>query len=457
MPHGIVRSLADNAVDPFTGPDLLSMQAKFIVTSSLWRSLRHRNYRLYLSGQLVSVCGTWMQQVALSWLVYRLTGSATLLGVVSFASQVPIFGLGAVGGAISDRYSCHRVAVWTQCAALVQALVLSLLTLMGWIQPSHIILLGVALGTVYAFDMPARQALVHKLVEVEDLGNAVALNSSMINAARIVGPALAGLVVAKFGEGVCFMINAVSYVAVIAALLAMKLPERRESAPPSSIGRSLLEGGRYTLATTPIRDVLLLLGVVGFMGMPYMTLMPVFASQVHKSGADALGLMFGAVGLGALMGALFLAQRKSIIGLGRIIVVATLGFGLGLILFTISRLFWLSLLLLTGVGCAWMVLIAGSNTALQTLADNNMRGRVMSLFSMMLVGMAPFGSLLAGWAADQIGATLVVAIGGGVCAVAGMIFARHLPQLRVAARAILAARGIVRETTVKEGAAPSQP
>jgi MFS family permease len=413
------------------------------MTSSLWRSLRHRNYRLYLAGQLVSVCGTWMQQVALSWLIYRLTGSATLLGVVGFASQIPIFALGAVGGAISDRHSCHRVAVWTQCAALVQALVLSLLTLMGWIHPLHIIVLGVALGIVYAFDLPARQALVHQLVDTEDLANAVALNSSMINAARIVGPALAGLVVATFGEGVCFMINAVSYLAVIAALLAMKLPERREPARSISLRQSLLEGGRYTLATTPIRDVLILLGVVGFMGMPYMTLMPVFAGQIHKSGADALGLMFGAVGLGALIGALFLAQRKNIVGLGRIIVIATWGFGIGLVVFTVSRLFWLSLLLLVGVGCGWMVLIAASNTALQTLADNDMRGRVMSLFSMMLIGMAPFGSLLAGWAADQVGAPLVVAIGGGFCAVAGMIFARQLPRLREAARPILAARGIV--------------
>lgn len=429
---------------------------KFSTPSPLWRSLRHRNYRLYLTGQLVSVCGTWMQQVALSWLVYRLTGSATLLGVVGFASQIPIFALGPIGGVISDRYSCHRVAVWMQCAALAQALLLSLLTLMGWIQPLHIILLGSALGVVYAFDMPARQALVHELVDAEDLANAVALNSSMINAARIVGPALAGLVVAKYGEGVCFMINALSYLAVIVALLMMKLAERpRREATTISIGRSLVEGYRYTLATTPIRDLLILLGVVGVMGMPYMTLMPVFAAHVHRSGADALGMMFGAVGLGALIGALFLAQRKNIIGLGRVIVVATVGFGVGLIVFTVAKVFWLSLLLLVGVGCGWMVLIAASNTALQTLADNEMRGRVMSLFSMMLVGMAPFGSLLAGWAADQVGAPLVVAIGGGFCAVAGIIFARQLPRLREAAKPILAARGIVLESNVNEGKASS--
>jgi MFS family permease len=430
-----------------TVPRFVPMPLKSTASSPLWRSLRHRNYRLYLTGQLVSVCGTWMQQVALSWLVYRLTGSATLLGVVGFASQIPILGLGPLGGVISDRYSCHRVAVWTQCAALAQALILASLTLMGWIQPWHIILLGAALGVVYAFDMPARQALVHELVEPEDLANAVALNSSMINAARIVGPALAGLVVAKFGEGVCFIVNAASYIATILALLMMKFATRpRQETTAISIRRSLIDGYRYTLATTPIRDLLILLGVVGVMGMPYMTLMPVFAAHVHKSGADALGTMFGAVGLGALIGALFLAQRKNIIGLGRVIVVATVGFGVGLMFFTVARVFWLSLLLLVGVGYGWMVLIAASNTVLQTLADDAMRGRVMSLFSMMLVGMAPFGSLLAGWSADQVGAPLVVAIGGGFCAVAGIVFARQLPRLREAAKPILAARGIDLET-----------
>ena len=394
-----------------------------------------------------------MQQVAQSWLIYRLTGSATLLGIVGFATQIPVFGLGPIAGVIIDRYSPHRVTVLTQSAALVQALLLSLLTLMGWVQPAHIILLGFVLGIVNAFDMPARQALVNQMVGAKDLSNAVALNSSMINAARIVGPGLAGIVVARVGEGACFTINAVSYLAVIMALLAMKLPKKSdESARQFSIAHSLVEGLRYTLATVPIRDVLLLLGLVGFMGMPYMTLMPVFAAEIHKSGADALGLMLGAVGFGALIGALFLAQRATVLGLGRIIVIATLGFGLGLIVFTVSRVFWLSLVILMGVGFGWMVLIAASNTALQTLADNEMRGRVMSLFSMMLVGMAPFGSLLAGWLADRIGAPLVVATGGAFCAVAGVIFARELPKLRAAARPILVARGIIVDPTAGDEA-----
>src|SRR5206468_9438652 len=347
---------------------------------------------------------------------------------------------------VSARYSSHRVALWTQTAALLQAIILAVLTLAGWIQPLHIILLGVVLGVVNAFDMPARQALVHRLIAPDDLANAVALNSAMINAARIIGPGLAGLVVAKLGEGACFLINSASYLAVIVALLGMKLPPQRMiQTKPLSIVHSLAEGFRYALRITPIRDVLLLLGVVGVMGMPYITMMPVFAADVHKGGADALGLMMGAVGLGALIGALYLAWRSSVIGLGRVIVVATIGFGLALIVFTVSKLYWLSLLLLIAVGLGWMVMIAASNTALQTLADDVMRGRVMSLFTLMLVGMAPFGSLLAGWLADRIGAPLIVAIGGAICAFAALVFARQLPRLRAAARPILIARGIIVE------------
>ena len=424
------------------------MQLSFLTESPLWRSLRHRNYRLYLTGQLVSVCGTWMQQVAQSWLVYRLTDSATLLGVVGFATQIPVFALGAMGGVISDRYSSHRVAVWTQSAALLQAVILSILTLTGWVQPVHIVFLGVLLGIVNAFDMPARQALMHRLVDVEDLANAVALNSSMINAARIIGPSIAGLIVARLGEGICFLINAASYSAVIVALLAMKFPPQAETANPRlSLRSSLAAGFRYAAATEPIRDTLLLLAVVGFMGMPYITLMPVFAADIHQGGANALGLMMGAVGAGALIGALSLAWRKSVIGLGRVIATATIGFGAALVAFTLAKWFWLTLLFLIAVGICWMVLIAGCNTALQTLSDNAMRGRVMSLFSMMLIGMAPFGSLLAGWAADHIGAPLVVAGGGTVCALAGLVFATQLPRLRAAARPILIARGVIIEPT----------
>jgi MFS family permease len=422
-------------------------------TSALWRSLRHRDYKLYLCAQLVSVCGTWMQQVAQSWLIYRLTGSATLLGVVGFASQIPIFALGPIGGVLTDRYSPHRIVVRTQTAALLQALLLASLTLSGWVQPIHIIVLGMVLGVVNALDMPARQSLVNQLVSIDDLPNAIALNSSMINAARIVGPAIAGVVVAQVGEGVCFLINAISYLVVIGALLAMRLSRQISgSAHQVSLTRSLIEGVNYALAISPIRQLLLLMGLVGFMGMPYITLMPVFAGQIHKGGADALGLMMGAVGIGALLGSLFLARRSKILGLGRIIVTAALTFGTGLILFSFSSIFSLSLAILAVVGCAWMVLVAGCNTALQSLSDDKMRGRIMSLFSMMLVGMAPFGSLIAGWSADHIGAPWVIVIGGFFCALAGLIFARQLPKLREVAIPILIARGIIPDPGADGGA-----
>jgi MFS family permease len=281
-------------------------------------------------------------------------------------------------------------------------------------------------------------------VEPDDLPNAIALNSSMINAARIVGPGLAGLLVAAFGEGFCFLINALSYLAVLWALLAMQLARTGRAAKPHlSIVHSLAEGIRYIRRSAPIRSLLLLLGALGLLGMPYMTLMPVFAGKVHGGGADALGLMMGSVGLGALSGALFLARRGALRGLGKIIVASTVGFGLGLALFTAARVFWLSLVVLLGVGCCWMVLIAACNTLLQALAADTVRGRVMSIFSMMLVGMAPFGSLLAGWLADRVGAPLVVAAGGFCCAAAGLLFARHLPRLREAALPILIERGII--------------
>jgi MFS family permease len=422
--------------------------------SALWRSLRHRNYKLYLAGQLVSVCGTWMQQVAQSWLIYRLTGSATLLGVVGFASQIPIFALGPIGGVLTDRYSSHRIVVWTQTAALIQALLLASLTLTGWVQPIHIILLGVVLGIINALDMPARQALVNQMVDTEDLPNAIGLNSSMINAARIVGPAIAGVLVAEVGEGICFLINAVSYLVVIGALLAMNISKSMpNSMQRLSLTRSLAAGVNYVFGISPIRDVLLLMGLVGFMGMPYITLMPVFAGEIYKGGADALGLMMGSVGIGALLGGLFLARRAKILGLGRIIVAAALTFGIGLIVFSFSSVFSVSLIVLGVVGCAWMVLIAGCNTSLQSLSDDAMRGRVMSLFSMMLVGMAPFGSLIGGLLADRIGAPRVIAIGGGFCAVAGIVFARQLPKLRAVAIPILIARGVIADPTIDAGTA----
>jgi len=412
-------------------------------TASLGRSLRHRNYRLYLTGQLISVCGTWMQQVALSWLVYRLTGSATLLGAVGFASQIPIFALSPLGGVVSDRFPCRRIILLTQSLALVQALLLAALTISGRVEVYQLLLLGTVLGIVNAFDMPARQTFVNQLVPVEDVPNAIALNSSMINAARIIGPSLAGILVATLGEGFCFLLNALSYLAVLWALLAMNVTESGRHAHHASIVHSLAEGVRYIAGDAPIRTLLILLGAFGLLGMPYMTLMPVFAAKTHNGGADALGVMMGAVGLGALTGALFLARRSELRGIGKVIAAAAVGFGLGLMVFTASPSFSLSLAILLVVGFCWMVLIAASNTVLQALAHERVRGRVMSIFSMSLVGMAPFGSLMMGSLADRFGAPIVVAVGGGCCAAAGLWFVRLLPRIRAAALPVLIERGII--------------
>ena len=385
-----------------------------------------------------------MQSVAQSWLVFSLTGSATALGVVSFASQIPIFVLAPIAGVINDRFSRYKIALIAQIALAVMALLLAMLTLFGHVRVWHIIVLGVLQGIVLAFDMPARQSLVNDLVDPGNLSNAIALNSSMVNAARIVGPAIAGVIVATTGEGICFLLNALSYVAVIWGLLLMKLPSVVATMEHTkSILRSLREGGTYIRETLPIRDLLLLLGLIGVMGMPYITLMPVFAGEVLRGGAHALGMMMGAVGIGALAGALILAQRSGIEGFGKIIVGATLGFGISLIAFALSRVLWLSMGFLVIVGFSWMMLIAAANTVLQTLVSDDMRGRVMSLFSMMLVGMSPFGSLLCGALADLLGAPITVSLNGCFCALGAIIFGLRLPRLRQAAVKILTARGPV--------------
>jgi MFS family permease len=413
----------------------------------MWRSLRHRNYRLYLSGQLVSLCGTWMQQIAQSWLVYRLTGSATALGIVSFAGQIPVFVLAPIAGVFSDRFSRYKIALFGQILLAILALALAVLTLFGDIRVWHIVVLGLAQGIILAFDMPARQSLVNQLVDAENLSNAIALNSSIVNAARILGPAVAGIVVATVGEGICFFINALSYLAVIWGLLLMKLPASPQSRAGSlSILGSLSEGASYIRDTLPVRDLLLLLGLIGLMGMPYITLMPVFAGEIIRGGAHALGMLMGAVGAGALIGALALARRSGILGLGKVIVAATSGFGVGLILFALSRMLWLSMAILVVVGFSWMMLIAASNTVLQTLAADDMRGRVMSLFSMMLVGMAPFGSLVCGSLADVMGAPITIMINGCFCALGGIMFGLRLPRLREAALPILKSKGLIQES-----------
>jgi len=388
------------------------------------RALRHRNYRLFFAGQGISLIGTWMQRVAMSWLVYRLTGSALLLGVVNFTGQAPTLLFTPFAGVIADRYDRHRLLVATQVMAMVQAVLIAVLVLTNVIAVWHLVLLSLFLGIVNAFDTPIRQSLIVDMIESrEDLGNAIALNSSMMNGARLVGPSIAGILIASVGEGMCFLVNAVSYVAVIAALMAMTIAPKKMRAQRPHIWEAWREGVIYAFGSPPIRSVLVLLAVVSFMGMPYATLLPIFAQEVLHGGAQTLGFLMGAAGIGALIGAMFLASRDSMLGLETVLVVAAMIFGTGLIGFSLSRIFWLSCGLMIVSGSGMMVHMAAANTLVQTLVDDDKRGRVMSLHTMSVRGMVPLGSLIAGGLASQIGAPATLTLGGICCVLGALIFA----------------------------------
>lgn len=417
------------------------------------RSLKHRNYQLFFAGQLISLIGTWMQTVAESWLVYRLTGSSALLGISAAASQIPVFIFAPLGGATADRVNRHRIIVTTQAISMVLPLILAALTFTGTVRVWHVFVLAGCLGVVNAFDLPARQAFLMDMVGREDLINAIAMNSSMFNGARVVGPAVAGLLVAAVGEGWCFLLNGVSYVAVITGLLLMKAPAFTRPANQGSPWRDVVDGFRFAGGTAPIRALLMLVAAVSFLGLPYSVLMPVFADDILHGGARGLGFLMGATGLGALAGALVVASRDGVRGLGRWVALAAGAFGVSLMLFSLSRTFWLSGSLLVISGAGVMVQLTSSNTLLQAMSPDHLRGRVMSVYSMMFMGMAPIGSLCAGWLAERIGAPHTVAIGGAGCVLVAAIFASRLPSLRGEARQLIYAQGnadtLIHETRAK--------
>jgi MFS family permease len=431
------------------------------VNRSRWqtagRALRHRNFQLFFSGQLISLIGTWMQTVAQSWLVYRLTGSGLLLGAVGFSSQIPVFLVAPIGGIVADRANRQRVVIATQTASMILAFILAGLTLTGKIQVWHVFVLAALLGVVNAFDLPGRQSFLVDMVGKEDLMNAIALNSSMFNGARVIGPAVAGILVARIGEGWCFFANAVSYIAVIIGLMLMKVHAPARVSAHTSPLVHIREGFEFVARTAPIRSLCILLGLVSAVGMPYSVLMPIFADKIlhrggqelasligsHDLGAVRLGLLMGASGVGALLGALTLAMRSGVKGLGRWVAVCCAGFGVSLILFAFSTSFWLSVFLLLPVGYFIMLQMASSNTLIQVMVPDVLRGRMMAVYSMMFMGMAPVGALLGGALSDRLGAPLTVAI-GGLASVAGALwFERQLPKIRVEARELIIAQSMV--------------
>ena len=412
--------------------------------SNIVRSLRYRNFRLFFYGQSISLIGTWIQRITVPWLVYRLTGSVFLLGLVGFAGQIPTFLMSPFAGVLIDRWNRHKILVITQILALIQAVVLALLFYEKSISVWHIAILSVFLGIINAFDMPARQSFVVDMIEKkEDLGNAIALNSSMVNSARLIGPSIAGVLISLTGEGMCFVINAVSYIFVIGFLLMMKINPRKIAIQNTNAYQKFKEGFSYTFGFIPIRYIILLLALVSLMGMPYTVLMPVFAKSILHGGSHTFGFLMGATGIGALMGAVYMASRKNAAGLEKFIPWFAVIFGLGLILFSLSTNFILSLFLLLITGFGMLMQMTSSNTILQTIVDDDKRGRVMSFYTMAFMGTAPFGSLLAGSLASKVGAPNTLLIGGVACILGAVVFMRKLPEIKRSIHPVYVRLGIV--------------
>ena len=414
------------------------------MSPGIGRALAHRNYRLFFTGQSISLIGTWITRVATSWLVFRLTGSAFLLGVVGFWGQIPTLVLAPLAGVLVDRSDRHRILIWTQALSALQSAALAILALTNTITVEWIIFLQIAQGVINAVDTPARQSFVVQMVDdPADLPNAIALNSTMVNASRIIGPSIGGLIIAAVGEGWCFAIDAVSYIAVIGSLLAMSVTAAERRTVKGNVLEELRAGYNYVAGFAPVRTSLLLLALVATMGMPYTVLMPLIATKVLHGGPHTLGFLMTASGFGAVAGALYLASRRSVLGLGRVMVYATLSFGTGLVLFSFARSLWEALLLLPFVGGGMMVQMAATNTILQTVTADHLRGRVMAFYTMAFLGTAPIGSLIAGIAAEHIGAPLTITLGGAACLVGAGWLAVRLPSIREQVRPIYVERGIL--------------
>ena len=401
---------------------------------------------VFFGGQSVSLIGTWMQQIAMSWLVYRLTNSAFLLGVVSFSSQIPIFLFASIAGVYADRWNRHRILVVTQALSMIQALTLAVLTMTGVVHVWQIIALGICLGVINAFDMPTRQSFIVEMIEKpDDLGNAIALNSFMFNGARLVGPAVAGILIGLLGEGVCFLINGLSFIGIIIALLAIKVPKRNKEVHAPRLWHDLKEGYSYAFGFAPIRYILLQLGLMSFMGMTYAVLMPIFAKDVLHGGPHTLGFLMAANGIGAITGAVYLASRQTILGLGRLIAIASAIFGAGVIAFSLSTVLAFSLSMMFVVGFGMIVQLASSNTILQSIVEEDKRGRVMSIYATALMGMAPIGNLFSGALASWIGAPATLILSGLACIIGSLLFALKLPHIRKNVLPIYLKMGIISE------------
>jgi MFS family permease len=416
----------------------------FKAINKIFSSLRSRNYRLYFTGQGLSLIGTWMQNIALSWLVYRLTGSVFLLGLIGFTSQIPTFMLAPFAGVLTDRYNRLRIMTLAQICFMLQALTMTLLVMFNLIEVWHIIVLSLVFGTISAFDAPARQSLVIDLIDnPDDLGNAIALNSAIFNGARLVGPAIAGITIATFGEGICFLLNTLSFVAVITALLYIKIPVKQVVINHTKFRKSFIEGFHYTFQSVPIRTLIVMLASLSLFGLPFIVLLPAYAKEILHGGSDTLGYLMSSLGAGALIAALYMASRKSVLGLGKIISVSVCSLGLAVLLASFSEKMYFSLIVFFFGGLAMVLSLSSMNTMLQTIADEDKRGRVMSFYAMALMGAAPIGNLLAGSIASGIGIPHTILICGAITVSAGIWFELNRKSMRKYVRSIYITKGIL--------------
>lgn len=396
----------------------------------LFRSLKYPNFRLFFAGQSISLIGTWMQRIALPWLVFELTNSAFMLGLVSFSGQIPTFIISPVAGVLADRWNRYKVLVATQILAMLQAFAVFSLVTTHSVEIWHIVALNIFLGCVHAVDIPVRQSFMIKMIDnKEDLSNAIALNSTMVNAAKLIGPSIAGIIIAFAGTNNCFLINGISYMLVIASLLGMKTGKLKVSHKKFNVFRELQSGFQYTTANLPIKSILLLLALVSLAGMPYIVLMPVFAKDILNRGPETYGFLMGATGVGAVIGALYLASRNSTKGLEKLIPACAAFFGAGLVVFSLSRCYIISMIVLVATGLGMMLQLASSNTLIQSIVDENKRGRVMGFYAMAFMGTAPFGSILSGASAKWIGAPNTILAGGLVCIIGALAYWVRLPEI----------------------------
>ena len=413
--------------------------------SQIFASLKNRNFRLYFGGQCVSLVGTWMQQIAMSWLVFRLTGSVFLLATVTFMAQIPVLVVTPYMSVFVDRFNRRALLVVTQSLSMVQALLMALLTLTGWIEVWHIMVLSLLIGLINALDNPTRQSFYPSLVPAEKLGNAIALNSAVINGSRLIGPAVGGVLIGLLGEGICFLLNGVSYIAVIIALLMMRIKPNRETVVKQRVWEDMRDGFLYVAHDIPIRSLLLLMSAISFFGLPLMTFIPAYVKTILGGESEMLGLLLSCVGVGSFIAALYLAARKSVLGLGKVVMLSGALLGIGLVVMSFVTVPWVAAVLCVPVGFTIIAAVASINTLLQTLSREDKRGRVMGYMAMAFTGMAPVGSMVLGAIEKFAGLQNIILLSGGCCFIASLIFEHYRPIVRKYARPVYVEKGIIKE------------